>query len=267
VHLGYAGNGDVFQDAWRGIAESCGCDTFIMADDVAPFVDGGISLTWDCLAPGTYYYPVVADPSAEGGYVVSAFRAACNAPCTVSTEDCCAAHDGPGCNDSTCCELICATDDFCCNVSWDVLCAETASVACLACPGNACENSTIGCLIEHDEPGCWDSLLCQSICACQPQCCIDQWDAACIRGGLGDGCDANDICTIDYEQLILPFDFNDDGDRDLQDYRAFANCLDGPCDDCIPEVDLSDCCLLGDWFGEGDIELHDFSRFQNLFRP
>lgn len=40
---------------------------------------------------------------------------------------CCAAKDTPFCDDRTCCTMVCAIDSFCCNVSWDALCAGRAA--------------------------------------------------------------------------------------------------------------------------------------------
>lgn len=44
------------------------------------------------------------------------------------------AHEGPYCNDRTCCMLVCAVDPFCCDTSWDGICANGANLQC--CPGD-----------------------------------------------------------------------------------------------------------------------------------
>ncbi len=41
--------------------------------------------------------------------------------------DCCVGHETQGCNDAACCEAMCVTDSFCCNFTWDELCAEQAA--------------------------------------------------------------------------------------------------------------------------------------------
>jgi len=38
--------------------------------------------------------------------------------------DCCVANETPGCNDETCCSTVCACDSFCCDVIWDIDCAD-----------------------------------------------------------------------------------------------------------------------------------------------
>lgn len=43
---------------------------------------------------------------------------------------CFTAH-APGCNDATCCEAVCATDDYCCTTSWDATCVGLAQSLCV----------------------------------------------------------------------------------------------------------------------------------------
>jgi hypothetical protein len=43
--------------------------------------------------------------------------------------DCYAVH-GPGCNDGTCCESVCAVDEFCCTTAWDATCVQLANQQC-----------------------------------------------------------------------------------------------------------------------------------------
>jgi hypothetical protein len=47
--------------------------------------------------------------------------------------DCCVANGTPGCGDVTCCEAVCAIDPFCCDTSWDGICAGEAATLCKAC--------------------------------------------------------------------------------------------------------------------------------------
>jgi N-acetylneuraminic acid mutarotase len=55
--------------------------------------------------------------------------------------DCCFPNGGLGCNDSTCEDLVCGQDSFCCNVAWDSICAEQASELCGCCGGQLLYNS------------------------------------------------------------------------------------------------------------------------------
>jgi hypothetical protein len=47
-----------------------------------------------------------------------------------SAGSCCDAHPTPGCDDATCCDLVCAADPFCCDSSWDSLCVGEAEDMC-----------------------------------------------------------------------------------------------------------------------------------------
>jgi hypothetical protein len=58
----------------------------------------------------------------------------CAAPPSVcgpgNPQSCFLANPGPGCGDAECCMMICAVDPFCCNVSWDAICASEALDVC-----------------------------------------------------------------------------------------------------------------------------------------
>ena len=50
--------------------------------------------------------------------------------------DCCYDHPMPGCSDKTCTALVCGADPFCCEVSWDGICAAAAQEMCAVCSGD-----------------------------------------------------------------------------------------------------------------------------------
>ena len=52
--------------------------------------------------------------------------------------DCCIATGKPGCNDDTCCNLVCNLDPFCCLAGWDSMCANLAIDLCEVCHGACC---------------------------------------------------------------------------------------------------------------------------------
>ncbi len=56
--------------------------------------------------------------------------------------DCCFNNGTPGCDDPTCEALICGADSFCCNVSWDQICADAAVAQCAVCQVGAPANDT-----------------------------------------------------------------------------------------------------------------------------
>ena len=47
--------------------------------------------------------------------------------------DCGSSHSTPFCSDADCCQTVCATDPFCCDVSWDSICASESSTLCNSC--------------------------------------------------------------------------------------------------------------------------------------
>jgi hypothetical protein len=58
-------------------------------------------------------------------YVTEEGRPACP-----GAGSCATAHDTPGCDIESCCNLICSFDPSCCDVAWDAQCALSASFSC-----------------------------------------------------------------------------------------------------------------------------------------
>jgi hypothetical protein len=56
-------------------------------------------------------------------------RARCGDPCP-GGGDCFAANATPACDDETCCTTVCGVDPYCCEVSWDQMCADLAAARC-----------------------------------------------------------------------------------------------------------------------------------------
>ena len=50
--------------------------------------------------------------------------------CTADAGDCGASNGSVGCNDSTCCQIVCTDDSFCCAVEWDITCVDSAEELC-----------------------------------------------------------------------------------------------------------------------------------------
>ena len=53
--------------------------------------------------------------------------------CGEGSGSCCDDTGSAGCDDVRCCELVCKTDPFCCNVEWDFICASQALDLCAVC--------------------------------------------------------------------------------------------------------------------------------------
>jgi hypothetical protein len=91
---------------------------------------------------------------------------------------CCEAQMSPGCDDATCETDVCGVDTFCCNNTWDGICADLAAGICTTCgggEGDCCAaNGSQGC----DEPACVNSI-CGDVMGADPSCCTDDWAQSC----------------------------------------------------------------------------------------
>ena len=65
------------------------------------------------------------------GVCVDEANAWCSLTCDSRAGDCFVAHEGPGCNDISCCQAICPDDPFCCETEWDEECADQAATLCV----------------------------------------------------------------------------------------------------------------------------------------
>ena len=108
-------------------------------------------------------------------------------------------HGEPGCLQPGCCEIVCETDAFCCEVSWDETCVEQAVDLCgdIACP-NLGE-----CLAVHDTPGCLDEACCELVRLHDPFCGYGTWDSICVAEAAG-WCGATLECPIEPPLDAIP---------------------------------------------------------------
>ncbi len=122
--------------------------------------------------------------------------------------DCFVANATPGCDDATCCALVCLIDSFCCEGEWDVVCAGYAQENCDSGGGGGggspCGDPAAGdCNVANGTPGCSDAACCEAVCAVDSYCCDTAWDSTCAgyvgtycSGGGGGGGDLpNDNCV------------------------------------------------------------------------
>lgn len=56
--------------------------------------------------------------------------------CGPGAGDCCSADFTPGCASLACCALVCYLDPFCCDTTWDRICADEAVYNCSICGGH-----------------------------------------------------------------------------------------------------------------------------------
>lgn len=120
-------------------------------------------VTWDLTCAGE------AEGLCDGNF------SACNA----SAGACNTANPTAGCNNTTCCNTVCATDPFCCLTEWDATCVNEASAQCLL----ACGSGSGACDTRHLSPGCNDGACCAKVCS-EPDgdtfCCTTEWDQVCV---------------------------------------------------------------------------------------
>jgi hypothetical protein len=115
--------------------------------------------------------------------------------CSGYSGDCCASNGSPGCSDGTVTSCVCAQDAYCCDTTWDAMCAsEVEEFGCGQCGGgtNFCPGygGTSSCCTPDNTCG-WDG---DGLCDCDGTC---SWDDSDCGGGsfCGDGvCDNDESC-------------------------------------------------------------------------
>ena len=142
-----------------------------------------------CMFPECAATVCLVDPfcceSAWDGLCVDAANELC-AVCGAAPGDCCLPHDAPGCDDPPCEAAVCGADPFCCESSWDGLCAEAALELC----GGLCGPAPSDCCVAPSElPGCIDPACAATVCAVDPFCCDVSWDPTCVGA-------ANGLCPL-----------------------------------------------------------------------
>ncbi len=101
--------------------------------------------------------------------------------------DCCFPNGTPGCTDATCQATVCGLDPFCCDVSWDSICAAEAIANCQICRGYCCA--------ANGTPGCNDAACETTVCGQDSFCCAVAWDDVCAD-------QAQHLCDVCITQAI-----------------------------------------------------------------
>jgi len=112
----------------------------------------------------------------------------CSADCTdegtvcVPGCDCCEPNGNLGCSNASIQQCVCDLDPFCCNTSWDGVCAdEVESKGCGTCPVvklPICD-SRCDCCEAPLTMGCSDPVIQECVCNLDPFCCDTEWDDIC----------------------------------------------------------------------------------------
>ncbi|MBL9149998.1 MAG: hypothetical protein JNM94_15015 [Phycisphaerae bacterium] len=148
----------------------------------------------------------------------------------LSTGSCFVPHGSPACSDKECCEGVCAGDPFCCQDSWDTVCAFLASAICPDPLQNCGTNVSRNCYLPSSLPGCDNASCCNEICtSIDPFCCEGAWDEVCVDmalsycGDFGAACPGRGSCITEH---------------------VFPGCNDAICCTAICLLDPT-CCTLG----------------------
>lgn len=168
--------------------------------------------------------------------------------------DCCGANGTPGCDDDVCCNAVCTVDPFCCQDTWDQICADAAPANpfCSCAGGPACPGEG-DCFNANGTPGCEDADCCEAVCAANPSCCEGAWNDTCADLAF-------DLCAgTDVDAWLISFhtDTDDPAEPNPVDLLGLYACP-APAVQIEPagivgwdelqvfqfETFLEDCCLL-----------------------
>jgi hypothetical protein len=116
--------------------------------------------------------------------------------CGGQAGDCCAANEGPSCEDGAVAACVCAALPGCCEQAWTEECV--LAVDGLGC-GMCGEPPPEGpCCEAGQGPGCLEDEVEACVCAAMPDCCAVEWTLECAAAvqslGCGD-CGIGECCT------------------------------------------------------------------------
>ena len=193
----------------------------------------------------------------------------------IGSGNCALSNITPGCSDQDCCNIVCNSDPFCCDVEWDETCVAGAVELCA---GPECGLGNGSCFSGNGTTGCESRECCYLVCFTDAFCCDTEWDelcadnaaVVCTNTGCGDdasgscylangtqGCDDPDCC---YSVCVLD-DFCCEAEWDATCVTlAESTCtFAGAC--CVPngdgtftctEVPGIESCIIAGGFYQGD---------------
>jgi len=162
----------------------------------------------------------------------------------MQAQDCCEEHTGASCVVVACSECVCDLDPSCCIDSWDLFCVATARDDCAEtcqCDGVPTPTPTPGgdCCSPHAGPGCDESGCQACVCAEDPLCCSQPWDASCAHVTLG-ACETSCDCAVPTPSPTPEL-------SDCCADRDGPGCADATCEACVCGVDPI--CCSEEWDG------------------
>ncbi len=151
--------------------------------------------------------------------------------CPAKEGDCLEGHGGPGCTDTTCCQLVCDFDPICCG-AWDSSCAIVADNLC----SGLCGASSAGpCFTSNPTPSCQDPICCNFVCKTDPFCCSTVWDTTCVL-----------IASFNCEPKGEGGTCGDVGSGDCDDPNGVPACNDTQCCTVVCQNDPTCCSTAWD---------------------
>ena len=170
--------------------------------------------------------------------------------------DCCENNGSVGCENFDCCEVVCGTDQYCCDTMWDAACAGLADDLCGdLCNPPLCPPGAEGdCCTANGTPGCADTDCCEAVCTEDPLCCAATWDVLC--GQIAEDYPEECACGLSPMACCLI----DGGCEDLFEHECTAevgvprgegtacltdgdgNGIDDACESICPAEAEGDCC-------------------------
>ncbi len=171
-------------DTDLAVYDGCACDPFTLLgcndddliDDCGQNPDFHSTVLAPVVQDGCYKIRVGGYLAPDEGSGVLTVACVAGGPCP-GQGGCCEANGTPGCDDPACCSLVCGADPFCCDVSWDEVCAESAIGVC----AGLCGDGSSDCCEPHATLGCDDAGCAQEVCEVAPFCCAGPWDELCVQ--------------------------------------------------------------------------------------
>ena len=159
--------------------------------------------------------------------------------------DCCTpgGNGTPGCDDPECEALICGLDSFCCDTSWDTICAAAAADLCEVCSGGGGDGGLICIDGIDDTGGCGGFTTELSWCANAGS------EYLILIHGFGSGVGSFTLTVSDNGAVCTPTVECPVGCETDADCPAGFTCEDGDCIP-IPPIPTGGCCQCdgGDQF-------------------
>jgi hypothetical protein len=192
------------------------------------------------------------------------------------TEGCCIAHGSPGCDNFSCCDIVCGAEPFCCFAAWDSDCASYAQTLCGSTCGGSCPG--VGtCCEPHGGGGCDNALCCDLVCNHTPSCCEAVWSSTCadLAVAICDVCEPPILCPQPGDCCMGRF-FTPGCERSACCEKVCVElgdeiCCTGEWDDVCARkarescLNVCDCDSFGNFDADPAIDLRDAAAYQICF--